>query len=247
MGRTNPAGGGTASVGVQAGLFAAIAAGSYGPGARLPPERDLAVQYGVGRVSVREALQRLALWNVISVRQGSGATVRARREWTIDVLPDYLRYQMREGNRDEALGLLEQLLAFRRTALASALAGAAGRPIDPAGLEAARVAVRRGWESRSDFAAYLAHEIEMIRSLLEAARALPGMWILNKLAGIYLELALAIPAEIPVPADHLSSKLAFIDAVEEGKLDKAWKILSRHLADHDAKLLALLGHKPRRS
>jgi len=56
-------------------LRAAIAAGEFVPGARLPPERDLAAQLAVSRPSVREALIALEVEGLVEVRMGSGVYV----------------------------------------------------------------------------------------------------------------------------------------------------------------------------
>jgi len=53
-----------------------IGSGEFGPGARLPPERDLARQLGVSRPSVREALIALEVEGLVEVRIGSGIYVR---------------------------------------------------------------------------------------------------------------------------------------------------------------------------
>ncbi len=50
--------------------------GEYEVGARLPPERDLALQLGVSRPSVREALIALEVEGLVEVRMGSGIYVR---------------------------------------------------------------------------------------------------------------------------------------------------------------------------
>jgi GntR family transcriptional repressor for pyruvate dehydrogenase complex len=50
--------------------------GEYAVGARLPPERDLALQLGVSRPSVREALIALEVEGLVEVRMGSGIYVR---------------------------------------------------------------------------------------------------------------------------------------------------------------------------
>jgi DNA-binding FadR family transcriptional regulator len=52
-----------------------ISQGEYTPGARLPPERDLAKQLGVSRPSVREALIALEVEGLLDVRVGSGIYV----------------------------------------------------------------------------------------------------------------------------------------------------------------------------
>lgn len=54
-----------------------IDGGEFPAGARLPPERDLAVQLGVSRPSVREALIALEVEGRVEVRMGSGIYVRA--------------------------------------------------------------------------------------------------------------------------------------------------------------------------
>src|SRR6478735_6824107 len=53
--------------------------GEYGPGSRLPPERDLARQLGVSRPSVREALIALEVEGYVEVRIGSGVYVNDKR------------------------------------------------------------------------------------------------------------------------------------------------------------------------
>jgi GntR family transcriptional repressor for pyruvate dehydrogenase complex len=49
--------------------------GEYAIGSRLPPERDLALQLGVSRPSVREALIALEVEGLVEVRMGSGIYV----------------------------------------------------------------------------------------------------------------------------------------------------------------------------
>src|SRR5512147_1621624 len=55
-----------------------IAAGEFAEGDRLPAERDLAVQLGVSRPSVREALIALEVEGWVEVRIGSGIYVQPR-------------------------------------------------------------------------------------------------------------------------------------------------------------------------
>jgi DNA-binding FadR family transcriptional regulator len=56
-------------------IRAAIAAGDYRPRGRLPAERELALQLGVSRPSLREALIALEVEGRIEVRTGSGIYV----------------------------------------------------------------------------------------------------------------------------------------------------------------------------
>ena len=56
-------------------LLAQVRSGTYQPGARMPSERELMVSLGVGRSTIREALNGLALLGVIEIRHGQGAFV----------------------------------------------------------------------------------------------------------------------------------------------------------------------------
>ncbi len=58
-------------------LRAQIAAGRFPPGAKLPPEGGLAIQFGVSRTVVREAVARLKAEQLLMSRQGSGIFVHA--------------------------------------------------------------------------------------------------------------------------------------------------------------------------
>jgi GntR family uxuAB operon transcriptional repressor len=57
-------------------IGALIYSGEFAPGKRLPPERNLAQQFGVSRPSVREALIALEIAGLVDVRVGSGIYVK---------------------------------------------------------------------------------------------------------------------------------------------------------------------------
>lgn len=56
-------------------LTDAVVTGRFAPGSNLPPERELAVQLGVNRPSLRQALSRLVQVGLVESRQGSGTVV----------------------------------------------------------------------------------------------------------------------------------------------------------------------------
>ncbi|HEY6334993.1 MAG TPA: FadR/GntR family transcriptional regulator [Alphaproteobacteria bacterium] len=56
-------------------IRALIRAGEYAPGARLPPERELAKRLGVSRPTVREAMIALEIAGMIEIRAGAGIFV----------------------------------------------------------------------------------------------------------------------------------------------------------------------------
>ena len=61
-------------------LAALLSNGALRPGDKLPPERELAQQLGVGRTTVREALKLLTLGGLLEAKRGDGTYVR--REFT---------------------------------------------------------------------------------------------------------------------------------------------------------------------
>jgi GntR family transcriptional repressor for pyruvate dehydrogenase complex len=86
------------------------------PGTRLPSERELVAQLGVGRSTVRESLKGLALIGVVEIRHGQGAFV-ASHDATV---PGVVSVQTAEaGALREARDILEpeiaRLAATRRT------------------------------------------------------------------------------------------------------------------------------------
>jgi DNA-binding FadR family transcriptional regulator len=56
-------------------LRSLILTGQYAPGAKLPPERELAKKLGVNRASLREALKKLEHLGLVRIRQGDGTRV----------------------------------------------------------------------------------------------------------------------------------------------------------------------------
>lgn len=67
----------TAAQQVAEQLTRRVVNGQYPPGGKLPTERELAVEFGVTRPVVREALQRLAALRLVNIRHGSGIYVES--------------------------------------------------------------------------------------------------------------------------------------------------------------------------
>jgi GntR family transcriptional regulator, transcriptional repressor for pyruvate dehydrogenase complex len=108
-------------------LRALIAAGEFAPGARLPPERDLAVQLAVSRPSVREALIALEVEGYIEVRMGSGVYVTGAAPRAA-------------AGMDAALGPFDIIRA--RQLIEAELAALAARSRTPATVRRLRAAVK---------------------------------------------------------------------------------------------------------
>lgn len=99
-----------------------ILEGSLKPGDRLPPERELALELGVSRPSLREAIQKLASKGMVQSRQGGGTFVTDALESSFsDPWQDMM------GNHPN---LREDMLEFRRMLEGQAAEWAAERATD---------------------------------------------------------------------------------------------------------------------
>lgn len=66
-----PVGGGRVSAAIVEQIRGLILGGALAPGDRLPPERELAEQFDVSRVSVRDALRILEVLGLVQIRVGA--------------------------------------------------------------------------------------------------------------------------------------------------------------------------------
>lgn len=114
-----------------------IVDGSWPPGHKLMPERELAAQFGVSRPSVREAIQRLEARGLLFRRQGGGTYVQNKLAKTlVDPLSELLM------NDDDAQF---DLLEFRHVieGVAAYYAALRGTETDFARIRTAKEAIQQ--------------------------------------------------------------------------------------------------------
>ncbi|WP_182904077.1 alpha-L-fucosidase [Microbispora sp. H10830] len=99
-----------------------IAKGAFGPGQQLPVERDLSLQLGVSRGSIREAMSALVALGLVDPRQGAGVFVTALEP---DQLMSGLRLVLPIADETRWAELLE-VQAVLESAAAARAAGLAG-------------------------------------------------------------------------------------------------------------------------
>jgi len=129
-----------ASVDVAFQIRNAILAGRYRSGDRLPTERELVRQFGVSRVTVRDALRTLEASGLIRIRMGGqGGPYVAHPD--VRVLSENL------GNQLQLSGCTFQELAEARLALETAAVRLAAERAQPADLEALEAALQEAASS----------------------------------------------------------------------------------------------------
>jgi GntR family galactonate operon transcriptional repressor len=118
-----------------------ILGGTYAPDDLLPREDDLAVELGVSRTSIREAVKVLSAKGLLQARRRVGVRVRDRDDWNL-LDPQVLSWHPDVG-RDEAL--ITSLIEARRIIepAAAALAAKRATAADLAGIEQAYLGMER--------------------------------------------------------------------------------------------------------
>ncbi len=211
----------------------------YPARSRLPAERDLAKQLGASRPTLREALRRLAAWNLVEAKRGSGITVLESREWTIEVLPAFLRYRAGTIPPARLLELVRGLLKLRRS-LSCELAAQVAPKLRPGDLAESRRALHDAWAMRDNASEFVRQDLRVFRSVVETAGLLPAVWMLNRVSGIYEEVASFLSGALAPPGDYLAENEAFFDALEAKDADRATRIIDDYLKRHDERLMAVL-------
>jgi fatty acid metabolism transcriptional regulator FadR len=115
-----------------------ILSGQYRPGAKLPPERELAKTLGVNRASLREALKKLEHLGLVRIRQGDGTRVENFMETAGIELVRYLVPFAQSAYPE----IIRDALEFRRL-VAREVARLAASRREPADLERLREVARR--------------------------------------------------------------------------------------------------------
>jgi DNA-binding FadR family transcriptional regulator len=220
-------------------ILADIVRGRYPPGARLPAERELSRRLGASRPTLREALRRLTEWGLVEPRRGSGVVVQDKLDWSIEVLPAYLRYARPEPGEESIPDLLKDLLHIRRRIIREMVMMVAGR-IPPNAIDKPREAVSRAWAARDDLREFTIEDFGVIRAIVEAANFLPAVWLLNRLSSIYLDIARSLTGTVDPPSNYVESHDVFLDALERGDAERAAESIEAYLEALDNKITSVL-------
>ena len=203
-----------------------ILEGSLKPGDRLPPERDFALEFGVSRPSLREAIQTLALKGLLSTRHGGGTFVTDR---LVAQFHDPWQ-QMLAGNPM----LHRDLLEFRQMLESQAAALAADRAtdVDVACLDAAYARLDKQYESDNNLPANIEADVAFHQAVAEASH--------NVLIG-HLTASL-----MRLIQGHVATNLEYLHARPQrwnqlrAQHRAIWQAIRSH--DPDAAALAARGH-----
>jgi len=140
-------------------LLRKIRSGEIPAGSRLPSQRDLALSFGVGRSSIREALNALAVMGHLDVQQGRGTFVAAKVPGS-DLSLQKLKAALKAGS-------LLDIIELRETLECKAAELAAER-IESRQLNQLKQALREMEESPDDYRRFFKSDLEFHMLLSEA-------------------------------------------------------------------------------
>lgn len=235
----------TAAEACAARLRQGILSGRWAPGERLPPERLLAEQLGVTRVTLRGGLAALAAEGLVAARQGSGTRV-------LDFLeaagPGLLPALAAQAKAEGALAaVVRDLLCLRRGLAREVLGRLALEPPEAAavaGFDAAVAAFGGAVDTASrDPHALAEADLAVLRALVAATGSAVFHLALNPVAqalGSMSELREAIYREPEANLTGWRALGAWLRAPEAASIPAFLALL----AERDAETLAHLGDRP---
>ena len=83
-------------------------------------------------------------------------------------------------------------------------------------------------------------DFRVIRAIVEAANFLPAVWLLNRLSGIYFDIACSITGTVDPPADYVESHEEVLSALERGDGPRAAQLIEAYLEKLDNEIVTAL-------
>lgn len=203
------------------------------PSHSLPPERELAKQYGVSVGVVREAIRSIAALGLVDVRHGVGTFVNPREEWNTNA-PMFLQVQSEPSSVlavHDVRAPLEVMSAETAAALAS--------PADIAALDQALDAMAGNLE---DLEANVNADLNFHLALAHAAHNRILLSVLQSLIGPIHECMVRGGIIVPTAAERaLTFHRTIVDAVRAHTPRDARHAMQTHMSSTREELLSLVG------
>lgn len=216
-------------------IIGKITAGELAPGTRLPSQRDLARLLGVGRSSVREAINALVVLGYLEPQQGRGTFIR-------ESLPDGSAGMEKLAAAFSAGSIFDLMEA--RALLECRSAALAAERADAEQIRTLKAAMRKVGETGNDYAIFLDADIRFHAAVADAA----GNVVLCELTKLVLEKVVAHHAGLKtalLPPKYRETSIAtaagVVAAIDAGNPDEAARWMASHLDAIRDELKHILG------
>lgn len=208
-----------------------IATGEYPSGEKLPTEKELAAELGVTRLTLREALSRLAARGWVVTRHGSGTRVCALDEGgSLERLGELLAAGLRLDRTH-----LRSLMQFRALVFgAFAPAMVEGVTDEHLGELSAILERIEAAPRRPAARAELDHAFDA--ALARATGNTILVLLMGSLRELHVRLGAAVHRAHGDDAEILETQRALVQALAAGKATKALRVLDRYLHGASAAL-----------
>ncbi|MFQ5613354.1 MAG: FadR/GntR family transcriptional regulator [Anaerolineae bacterium] len=225
---------GRASEDVVAQIEQVILSGQLSPGDRLPSERELAEQFGLSRMTIRDALRVLESTGYVEIKVGAGGGAFVR-EPNFDPLSNSLSSML----RFKKATILE--LAEARKIVETATAELAAKRATAEDLEALRQAVETARQSfeTGDSLYTPQHSVDFHAALAKAAKN----YVLDLTVNSFRTLFYRVLEELLPTSDMAERAIrdhwAIYQAIEAGDGERARQLMTEHLNYFENKVRAL--------
>jgi GntR family transcriptional repressor for pyruvate dehydrogenase complex len=220
-------------------LIVDIVSGERAAGERLPPESDLAFEFGISRGVTREAIRGLEERGLVTVKHGRGSTVLPRHHWNV-LDPDVLAALLQS---DDRIGVVGELLETRKLIEAECAGLAAERATDQdlaAIAEALAQAVssaQRAARNRVAEEMFVEADVNFHRAIFGAAHNRVLSQLMEPVRRVIMVAQVHSRSEIRFRAG-IDEHRAIAQAIAARDPDAARAAMDRHLASVEEMLLS---------
>jgi GntR family transcriptional regulator, transcriptional repressor for pyruvate dehydrogenase complex len=217
-----------------------IGRGVLKPGDRIPSEKQLCKQFGVGRTSVREALRSLSVMGILESHAGEGTFVSANSD-------RYLERAFQWGLLLDSK-VIEDLVETRLM-LESHTSYLAARKATDEDLEELEQAIRGMEQSISDLSLYLEHDLRFHLRIAQATQNRILETLLSTIRGylqVWVQETLSVPAadnSIPRAMLSVSQHKQILYGLRKHEPEEARHAMREHILSSSADLRSRFASK----
>ncbi len=204
-------------------IKASIQDGKLGPGARLPSEKDLAEQFGLSRITIRDALRVLESQGLVEIKVGAGGgafVTQPDAQRLMASLTDLLRLQKASMNE-----LVESQLVIETAIVTFAAERATGTDFEA--MQRAIDAARAGYSSGNP--RFTSHSVDFHIALAEAAKNPILHFTVSSFRTLFYETLDKLLPDDAMAQRAIKDHQLLLDAIKARNAQRARELIERHL------------------
>jgi GntR family transcriptional repressor for pyruvate dehydrogenase complex len=203
-----------------------IIEGRLQPGDRLPPERELARQFGVSRTVIREAVRALAARSLLEVQAGSGTVVRSP---TAKSVAQSMTLLLRAGQAEIDYDKVHEI----RRILEVEIAGLAAERRTAQDLEEMEQILHEASQIQDDRNCFAECDVDFHAALAQATHNELFPLLLDSMVDIMVQVRQMAFGVSGMPARALKHHRAILEQVRRGKPEEARQAMREHLIESE--------------